>query len=229
MTSENTLKTALALIAKPDDTAPSAFLLQTRDELDIAGTEAAIGELQERRRALLLDADDGPLEAIDAEIAAAVRGLDRRKAAFEALKPLIATAHERERQEALDRLGEANRDTRRRVLQAYVDLDRAALRVVELLDTIRAGEAAIAGANLQLREAGKAHLMVGLPMAELSMLTGTAGEFLPLLSHWRLHGYTDHPEGRLGDAWSRAIVPERRFGRLAELLPDAKPAKKAVA
>lgn len=229
MTPDNTLKAALDLIAKPDPTATSAYLIQTRDELDIEGAKAAVELLHGRRDRLLVSAvPDKEIEACNAEIRTAELSLSRRVAVTKAIEPLIADAQAREALAATEALGVEARAARLRALQAYVDLDAAALQIVDLLDRINIDEAFISGANARFRQEGRSDLLSALPMAELSALANVAGEYLPFISKFSLHGYTVGPNAHLGDVDAQPITPARRFGRLAELLPDAKPSRKAA-
>jgi len=223
MVMNDTLKTARQILATPDIARSSEELLRLQEGLNIPGAQAAIDRLEERRRGMLLTANDGEIEAVEVEIRGAVRDLDRRRAAWSALDEPIAAAREREAKAEIEGLGKSARAARVRALQAYVALDRAALELVDLLADVRREEAIIADANRRLREDKRSDLLVALPMDELALLAGVDGEFLPRLSWWRLHGYTNHSAEHPGDAEWRPILAARRFGRLAELLPGGPP------
>ena len=221
-----TLKDALGMLAKPDDTASSASLIEMRDNLDLSGAQAVIDALADRRYRSLLVAQDSEIERIDRELQTANRDLDRRRAAAEALAPLIDAAKKREAEDALRQHGEDAKSERLRVLRAYVELDRLAIQVTGLIDTIRDGEAYLAFSNERFNAARRGDLRVGMPMVELGMLAGCDGQWLPFLNRWYLHGYSYDPQGAHIQE-RQLIAPERRFGRLAELLPEAAPAQEA--
>lgn len=223
------LNDALSALSQQDQAASSARLLGLQDDLDLPGAEAAIGEREADRGGLLLRGTDAQIAEAESAILAAIRDRDRRRAASLALQPLIEAAREREAKEAIEHLAKSARATRLRALQAYVQLDQIAVGIVDLLADIRREEAFLADANRQLREAGRARDQVGLPMMELARLAGCDGQFLPLLDRWMLHGYTAGPTAALGDAEARPIIPSRRFGRLAELLPGATPSSREAA
>lgn len=228
MPSDTTLNAVLAMIAEPNDTTTSAEFAAARDALDIPGARAAVEVAQGKHDSLLLRASDAAVEHAEVEIRTANRDLARRLAAEKALAPLIEAAQEREKKAAIEQLGKSARTAQLRCLQAYVELDKLAVGIVEVLADIRRDEGLIADANQRLREAGQGKLTVGLPADELAQLAGCEGQFLPRLDWWNLHGYMAGPAAALGDSDAREIVVERRFGRLAELLPGAPPSRKAA-
>lgn len=229
MKPDTSLKTVLQLVANPDPASSSEDLVRARDALDIRAAEATLERLEEQRRGLLLTASDREIERVEAEIRAERLDLDRRRAATQAMAPLIAAAFEREAQEHIERLAAETRSARLRAIEAYVGLDAAALRIVDLLQSVSASEAKIAEANQRFREAGRGDLVVGQPMEELASLTGVEGQYLPVLSRWVLDGYTTFPTtSALGHSVPPMQSADRRFGRLAELLPDATPTRKAA-
>ncbi len=229
MEPNDTLKTALDLIAKPDPAKSSEDLRQVRDDLDIAGAEAEIGQLQQRRRDLLLSGDDTVVEEIDAELRAFGRSLDRRRAASQAMDGLIAAALAREAEQTLEDLGAWALAARVRAVEAYLRLDKAALELVEALGTIHREEAALTEANAELRNAGRRDLVVEMPMDAVPRLSGVEHQFWVPVSHWTFQapGYTHEPPGREG-ASAAPAVGKRRFSALAALLPDATPSLKAA-
>ncbi|MFM8536224.1 MAG: hypothetical protein ACKOEC_22040 [Acidimicrobiia bacterium] len=237
MTSELTLKTAFGLIAKSGANTSSEDLIQARDDLNLPGAQAAIEAIDGRRVTMLLKSgNDRDIEAIDVEMRTAKLDLDRRRAATEALGPLIADAREREAKAAIEQLGVETRDARVRAIEAYVELDKLALRITELIGTVRAAEADILDANSRFQAAGRSDLRVGLPMTELATVANSEGQFLPKIGLWSLNGYTDHPTTTLdGGAPPRWIVEDpgrRRLGRMAELLPattNARPRREVEA
>lgn len=216
-----TLTAAQAAISKPDDRASSAHLIELRDALDLRGAQAAIDDLTDKRFRSLLTASDSEIEKIDNQMRAAHRDQDRRRAAAEALGPLIEAAKEREAEEDIKRLGAEAAETRLRVLREYVALDDAAARLADCIEAIDGGESFLLSANARLREAGRHDLAVPLPLDQLMRLAECEFDRLPRLGDFLLPGYRDTAAARRGDPNAiRKLPPARRFGRLAELLPE---------
>lgn len=217
-----TLTAAQAAIAKPDETASSAHLIELRDALDLRGTQAEIDALTDKRFRSLLTATDAEIERIDNQMRAAHRDQDRRRAAAEALAPLIEAAKEREAQEAIKALGAEVAEVHGQLLREYVDLDAAAAKLADCLEAIGGGETFVLNANAQLRAAGRHDLAVPLPLDQLMRLVECEFDRLPRLGDFVLPGYRDTLAALRGDPNAvRKLPPARRFGRLAELLPEA--------
>ena len=221
-----TLRTALDLITKRDETTSSEDLRQVRDDLDIAGARQAYDDLEARRAQMLLLSSDEKISKIESEMSVAMRDVDRRRAASQAIDHLITAALDREAEEAIQELGEAARAAQGRAAEAYVKLDAAALQFVEAYGTIGREEATLTEANSRLRSAGRRDLVVEMPMDSLPRLTGVEPEFWVPISHWTFDapGYTHEPPGREGTSAAR-VIGKRRFGALAALLPGAPPVK----
>jgi hypothetical protein len=216
-----TLTAAQAAVTKRDDTASSAHLIELRDALDLRGAQSEIDALTDRRYRCLLTASDAEIESIDNEMRAAHRDQDRRRAAAEALAPLIDAAKEREAQEAIKRLGVEASAAHEQLLREYVALDAAAAKLADCLDAIGGGEAFVKDANARLRAAGRQDLTVPLPLDQLMRLAECEFDRLPRLGDFLLPGYMDTLAALQGDPNAiRKVPPARRFGRLADLLPE---------
>jgi len=225
-TPEETLAAARAALGKPDPNATSAHLEQLRDDLDIPRSQALFSELAGKRAMLLLTASTEVIQRIEREIRGASLDIDMRKALSTALAALVTDARAREAKAEIDREGVEQSERQLGLCTKYYALDATLLRAVELLGEIAAGEAAMVEANLRFRQANRADLLKGLPMDELSRLTGREGQWLPSIAKFRLHGYMAGPNATAGNVDDQVIDPQWRFGRFAELLPGYVPPPK---
>jgi len=188
--------------------APSRYLPQDLEAaaaaLDIGAAEAEVDQLEAERRKLLVSAaSDAAIEAVEARLKAANLRAERTTALAEQLAKLIEDARSPERKAALEAKAAAAREAQQRSIGHYVELDRLATRLAELLDEIERDEKAIDKANEIVRAAGRSELVTSTPRGLLRSRLGCSLDDMPPIWRWELDGYrgrrSRHSFARMSD------------------------------
>lgn len=209
------LASILSLLSRPKIT--SAELREARAAIDIAGAEAAIDTLEERRRALLLTDDEAALEQTGSAIKAATRLLDRQHEAARALDRRIEQAVEVERVADIEATANNAREARSRQIEHLAAVDRLAADIADRLAKIVADRATIRAANQVVLAANRPDLKTSDPAGELAQLLGFANsDGLPDPTRWALAGYWPR-----ADQFGAPVNAARPLARIRELLHDS--------
>lgn len=197
----------LALINKPR-LGTSADYRKSLDELDIAGAEQALANLEGQRQQLLLKAGtDAEIAELDTRIRVAQLSVERRYAAKGQLEPLLERAIAAEKVAGIEAKAKNARDVvRKRMVKRYVELHAAATQVAELLQEIESDRQEIQEVNRLVSAEQRPDLKVESPLYLLAAKTGLQPTHFPQIGFWALQGYTT--------PWRE----DRRFDRMSELL-----------
>lgn len=216
-----TLAQIIAFITGRPEKRTSTELRAALAEIDQASLERRVDAIEAQRRQLLLTGTDAELQALLQDLAAANLEAERGTVAAEELKKLIANAEARERAVEVEKTGERAKAQETALVEAYVELDDLAGRIVELLGDVETGRENLRLLNIEVKAANRPDLQGHFPERLLAELLGGANPLsfaTPQL--WQLHGY--YPQ-------QAAVDPERRLGRLRVLLPTTRAARKAAA
>lgn len=186
------LTSILKLIIKPAASS-STELRQALVDVDLAGGEAAIEQLEGRRSALLLQLDsDAAIEKVEAEINVATRDLCRRQAAVKELERLIVEAEDREKAATIESKADEAKRLQRLLIEGYVVFDETAAHLAELRGDIERTLKQLEVANAYLAEHGRGDVQAKTPNQLLADQGVSAGD-LPSLTYWSCPGYPPFP------------------------------------
>lgn len=211
----------LALIRKPKGTA--AEYREALGNVDVKAAEAAVDELEAKRHSLLLkDGADAEIEALEVDIRAGNREVERMHAAKSEITRLLAEVEAREAAAQIEARAATARSAQVDGLRLLAELHDAAVNICRILDRLDQSRDTIREANKVVAEHGRADLKIPAPEYVLAEHLGLPSpESLPRFREWSLHGY----RGRLPDG---GVIPpsNHQLDRAKDLL--AAPHRKAA-
>lgn len=183
--------------------------------IDLEGLERKVTAVELRRRELLLTGSDEAIRGATEELSQANLEAEKGQALADLLTTrLIPEAIERARVENIDATAARGRAAQAKMVQLYVDLDQAAIRVTDLLVALEEQAIELRDCNQTVAVEGKRRDLKS--DSPLGLLAQHLGRVVPDPGHWALAGY-----------WPRSGA-DRPLGSMRELLGKPEVARKAA-